>query len=144
MIGSCGESNTRCIRRVSSTTPRLGPRCPPVAATLWIRNCRISSARSVSCGWVRCCRSAGPRICSSIPPVYAPIPGSVLPSVVDVGHTVVVGVGCLDVVDTAVGGITAQQYNCSQQTCNDGAHQHTDLDVDARLGAVGEGQLTDQ
>ena len=39
MIGSCGESNTRCNASVSSTTPRLGPRCPPVAATLWIRNC---------------------------------------------------------------------------------------------------------
>ncbi len=28
MIGSCGESNTRCSAKVSSTTPRFGPRCP--------------------------------------------------------------------------------------------------------------------
>ena len=33
-IGSAGESKTRCRAIVSSTTPRLGPRCPlPVAAT---------------------------------------------------------------------------------------------------------------
>src|ERR1700753_826409 len=70
MIGSCGESNTRCSASVSSTTPRLGPRCPPVAATLWIRNWRISSARSRNCCWERCCKSAGPRICCSIRPVY--------------------------------------------------------------------------
>src|ERR1700722_5067412 len=74
MIGSCGESNTRCNASVSSTTPRLGPRWPPVAATLWIRNSRISTARCRSSDWERCCRSAGPRIRSSILLVYAEPP----------------------------------------------------------------------
>ena len=44
MIASCGESNTRCSAMVSSTTPRFGPRWPPVRLTLVIRKARISSA----------------------------------------------------------------------------------------------------
>ena len=44
ITGSEGESKTRWMASVSSTTPRFGPRCPPVADTLATRNWRISSA----------------------------------------------------------------------------------------------------
>src|SRR3954467_13356772 len=47
---SCGESKTRCNAMVSSTTPRFGPRWPPVLETSVTRKVRISSARSGS--WV--------------------------------------------------------------------------------------------
>src|SRR5438067_8321690 len=63
---SRGVSNTRCKAIVSSTTPRFGPRCPPV----WERT-SISSSRTscASCG--RACSrsvltSAGERMPSSI------------------------------------------------------------------------------
>ncbi len=42
-------ASTRCRPIVSSTTPRFGPRCPPVRDTLSIRNARISAANSSSC-----------------------------------------------------------------------------------------------
>ena len=47
---SRGESKTRWIAIVSSTTPRLGPRWPPAreCATFSTRKARISAARSVS------------------------------------------------------------------------------------------------
>ena len=47
MIGSFGESKTRCSAIVSSTTPRFGPRCPPVRETFSTRNARISAASSL-------------------------------------------------------------------------------------------------
>jgi len=37
-MGSFGESKTRWIAIVSSTTPRFGPRWPPVRATFVTRN----------------------------------------------------------------------------------------------------------
>src|SRR5262245_8165408 len=144
MIGSCGESNTRCSARVSSTTPRFGPRCPPVAATLWIRNSRISCASSLSCAWERCCRSAGPRICSSIRSVYARPYRSVVLRVPDVGHAVLIVISGLTQIDPAIFRIAAQQDHGSQYTCDNGPDQHTDLDVRTRRGAVTKGELTDQ
>ena len=45
-----GELKTRCRAMVSSTTPRLGPRCPPVLDTGSTRNSRISPARAVPAG----------------------------------------------------------------------------------------------
>src|SRR5213083_640393 len=62
---SRGVSNTRCNAMVSSTTPRLGPRCPPVCERTLISSSRTSCA---SCG--RSCSrsalmSAGERIPSS-------------------------------------------------------------------------------
>src|SRR5437764_2415522 len=65
MIASRGLSNTRWRARVSSTTPRLGDRCPPVWAMCSIRNWRISSASSLSWDWVRRRRSAGDLMSSS-------------------------------------------------------------------------------
>ncbi len=56
---SRGESKTRCSARVSSTTPGLGPRCPPVAATCRIRNSRIFPASRSSSGRHSPLRSAG-------------------------------------------------------------------------------------
>src|SRR4051794_6201140 len=46
---------------VSSTTPRFGPRWPPVRATVATRNRRISAASSVSSAGPSLRRSAGPR-----------------------------------------------------------------------------------
>src|SRR5215831_14851677 len=62
---SRGVSNTRCNAIVSSTTPRFGPRCPPV----WERTL-ISSSRTSCASWGRSCSrsalmSAGERIPSS-------------------------------------------------------------------------------
>src|SRR4051794_32859603 len=44
---------------VSSTTPRFGPRCPPVRATASIRNSRISVASTPSWAASSVLRSAG-------------------------------------------------------------------------------------
>src|SRR6266545_6032161 len=62
---SCGVLKTRCKAMVSSTTPRFGPRCPPVWERTLISSSRTSCA---SCG--RSCSrsalmSAGERIPSS-------------------------------------------------------------------------------
>src|SRR5262247_2037645 len=62
---SRGVLNTRCNAMVSSTTPRFGPRCPPVCERTLISSSRTSWA---SCG--RSCSrsaliSAGERIPSS-------------------------------------------------------------------------------
>src|ERR671919_2324885 len=59
---SRGVSNTRCSAMVNSTTPRFGPRCPPV----WERTL-ISSSRTSCASWGRSCSrsflmSAGERI----------------------------------------------------------------------------------
>jgi hypothetical protein len=55
-----GESNTRCRARVSSTTPRLDPRWPPLRATVsTTMNSRISWASSASCHSSSERRSAG-------------------------------------------------------------------------------------
>src|SRR5437660_63793 len=62
---SFGLSNTRCSARVSSTTPRLGPRWPPVLDTVATRNWRISSARAPSSASLSERRSAGLVIRSS-------------------------------------------------------------------------------
>ena len=43
---SWGESKTRCRARVSSTAPRLEPRCPPVLVTVSTMKARISMASS--------------------------------------------------------------------------------------------------
>src|SRR6266567_7051979 len=61
-IRSLGLSNTRWSARVSSTTPRLGPRWPPVLETVATRNCRISSARARKSTSLRERRSAGSEI----------------------------------------------------------------------------------
>src|ERR671937_2771042 len=62
---SCGVLKTRCNAIVSSTTPRFGPRCPPV----WER-ILISSSRTSCASWGRSCSrsalmSAGDWIASS-------------------------------------------------------------------------------
>ena len=44
---SRGESKTRWIAMVSSTTPRLGPRWPPLVAHVRISRSRISAASVV-------------------------------------------------------------------------------------------------
>src|ERR1044072_270380 len=49
----------------SSTTPRLGPRWPPVLATAVIRNSLISWASAASSSLVSALRSCGPRMFSS-------------------------------------------------------------------------------
>src|ERR1700754_2051086 len=59
---SRGESTTRCSAMVSSTTPRLGPRCPPVRETEATSSLRISAARGASWSAPSRLRSAGPRI----------------------------------------------------------------------------------
>ena len=61
----CGESNTRCNARVSSTTPRLGPRWPPVRHTESTNCSRMSVASSANSSAERPRRSAGPRISES-------------------------------------------------------------------------------
>src|SRR5581483_118395 len=51
---SCGVSKTRCNAIVSSTTPRFGPRCPPVC-----ERTLISSSRTSCASWGKSCsRSA--------------------------------------------------------------------------------------
>ena len=42
-MASRGESKTRWSARVSSTAPRLEPRCPPLTETASISTSRISS-----------------------------------------------------------------------------------------------------
>ena len=64
-IVSRGESKTRCSAMVSSTTPRLGPRWPPVLETASTRKVRISSARAGSWSAGSALRSSGPSIESS-------------------------------------------------------------------------------
>src|SRR5579872_2773608 len=62
MIRSRGLSKTRWSATVSSTTPRLTPRCPPVRETASTRNSRISPhSRSMS-AYPRPRRSSGPAI----------------------------------------------------------------------------------
>ncbi|CPU66084.1 Uncharacterised protein [Mycobacteroides abscessus] len=56
---SVGDENTRCIAMVSSTTPRFGPRWPPVRETESTRNARISAASSRACPGVSRCTSSG-------------------------------------------------------------------------------------
>src|SRR5210317_165661 len=65
-MASVGELNTLCIAIVISTTPRLGPRWPPVFETVSIRKERISSASSLSSRSLRPSRSFGDLICSSM------------------------------------------------------------------------------
>src|SRR6185437_6568088 len=60
MTVSRGESKTRCSARESSTTPRLGPRWPPVLVTLSMRKSRISRARRTSSSRPSRSRSRGP------------------------------------------------------------------------------------
>ena len=48
-MASLGESKTRCNAIVNSTTPRFGPKCPPVFETLEIKNSLISRARAGNC-----------------------------------------------------------------------------------------------
>ncbi len=69
--------------------------------------------------------------------------GSVLPSVVDVGHTIMISVGGLDLVDAPIRRVAAQQHRRCQYTCDNGADEHADLDVVAGRGAVPERQFTD-
>src|SRR5207253_2400328 len=62
---SCGVLKTRCNAIVNSTTPRFGPRCPPVCERTLINSSRTSCA-----SWGRSCSrsaliSAGERIPSS-------------------------------------------------------------------------------
>src|SRR4029453_7176970 len=62
---SRGVSNTRCSAIVSSTTPRFGPKCPPVC-----ERTLISSSRTSCASWGKSCSlsaliSAGERILSS-------------------------------------------------------------------------------
>ena len=64
---SRGESKTRWIARVSSTTPRLGPRCPELVATVRIMTSRISAASSSSCSADSPRRSRGDAIESRCP-----------------------------------------------------------------------------
>src|SRR5690349_14448729 len=63
---STGDSKTRCRATVSSTTPRLGPRWPPVLATACTRNSRISWDSSPSCASDSAFRSRGCRMLSRI------------------------------------------------------------------------------
>src|SRR5579884_1559664 len=64
-MASSGLWKTRWRASVSSTTPRLGERWPPVEEMWWTRNSRISAASSPS--WSRSSprTSAGERIASS-------------------------------------------------------------------------------
>src|SRR6476646_1750718 len=62
---SRGVSNTRCRAMVNSTTPRFGPRCPPVCERTLISSSRTSCAsRGRSCSR-SALMSAGERIPSS-------------------------------------------------------------------------------
>src|SRR6476469_3411906 len=71
---SRGLSKTRCRAMVSSTTPRLGPRWPPVLETDSTRKSLISWARLGSWAGVSALRSAGPLMVSSSP-TRAVLPG---------------------------------------------------------------------
>ena len=62
-----GESKTRCSASVSSTTPRLGPRWPPVRETFATRKSRISAASTASSSGVSRFRSCGPPTVDSRP-----------------------------------------------------------------------------
>src|SRR4051794_12178746 len=64
---SCGDSNTRCSAMVSSTTPRFGPRWPPVRATELTRCSLISPANAGSCEGGSRLTSAGEEIDDSSP-----------------------------------------------------------------------------
>ena len=52
-----GLSNVRCRASVSSTTPRFGPRCPPVADTFCTKKSRISADSCTICPGVSASRS---------------------------------------------------------------------------------------
>src|SRR3989475_11256451 len=69
-IASFGLSNTRCNAKVSSTTPRLGERGPPVREVCSTRNVRTSVASSLSRAASRAFRSAGEWIVSRIPTLW--------------------------------------------------------------------------
>src|SRR5579871_6534057 len=74
---SRGDSNTRWRAMASSTTPRLGPRCPlPVAATERTIVSRISSASCSS--WLKSSarRSSGPAMVSRSIPTTVAVPCS--------------------------------------------------------------------
>src|SRR5699024_1857332 len=77
---SRGESNTRCNASVSSTTPRFGPRCPPAAETLSMRNSRISADSSASSSCAIALRSSGPRRDSSSATLHLTCPCVLRPS----------------------------------------------------------------
>src|SRR5262249_17510641 len=62
---SRGVSNTRCNAIVSSTTPRFGPRCPPVWERTLISSSRTSCASCARSCSRRALMSAGERIPSS-------------------------------------------------------------------------------
>src|SRR5919109_5481820 len=70
---STGDSKTRWSAMESSTTPRLGPRCPPVLATACTRNSRISSDSSPSSASDSAFRSRGPRMFSRIVTLGPPL-----------------------------------------------------------------------
>src|SRR3954447_7785049 len=70
---STGDSKTRWSAMDSSTTPRLGPRCPPVLATACTRNSRISSDSSPSSASDSAFRSRGPRMFSRIVTLGPPL-----------------------------------------------------------------------
>src|SRR5437879_6209274 len=77
---SWGESNTRCRASVSSTTPRLEPRCPPRADTVPTISSRISAARAPRASPSRRRRSAGARMASRSPGPGEPAAGFVRPA----------------------------------------------------------------
>src|SRR6266480_966289 len=64
---SCGESNTRCRAIVSSTIPRLEPRCPPRTDTVSTIRSRISAASASRASASSPRRSAGARTASRSP-----------------------------------------------------------------------------
>ena len=77
---STGERNTRCRAIVSSTTPRLGPRCPPVWETELTRNSRISAASRSSRAGLKprrsstdVNRSSSPTRCPPLGPPLGPL-----------------------------------------------------------------------
>ncbi len=59
---SRGDSNARWMAMVSSTTPRFGPRWPPVRETSAMRCARISAASSGTCSGDSALTSLGERI----------------------------------------------------------------------------------
>ena len=63
-----------CMAMVSSTTPRFGPRCPPVLASVPINSDRTSAANSSSCGSVNFLTCAGSLIISVTPHKSASLP----------------------------------------------------------------------
>src|SRR5690554_133918 len=74
MILSRGAERTECRAKVSSTTPKLAPRCPPFFSTVETMICRISPA---SCSKLRrssCLRSSGELMRAKSPsPILLPL-----------------------------------------------------------------------